>query len=67
MPISVNGTLTEEEFEVIRFVKDIAPFPLLLGKSWIEKDQIRRKANEEALEKKNLRGILAKKVDQLRK
>ena len=48
VPIMVHGTLTEEEFEVIMFVEDNAPFPLLLGKTWIEKDQIRRKAEEEA-------------------
>ena len=52
VPIIVHGTLTEEEFEVIRFVEDSAPFPLLLGKTWMEKDQIRRKAKEEAIEQK---------------
>ena len=50
--IIVHGTSTEEEFGVIRFVEDNAPFPLLLGKTWIEKDQIKRKAEEEAIEKK---------------
>jgi hypothetical protein len=50
--IIVHGTSTEEEFEVINFVGDNAPFPLLLGKTWIEKDQIRRKAEEDAKEKK---------------
>jgi hypothetical protein len=43
VPVIVHGTLAEEEFEVIRFVEEISPFPLLLGKTWIEKDQIRRK------------------------
>jgi hypothetical protein len=52
IPIIVQGTSTEEEFEVIKFVGDITPFPLLLGKTWIQKDQIRRKAEEEAIEKK---------------
>jgi hypothetical protein len=47
VPIIVHGTSTEEEFEVIKFVGDNAPFPLLLGKTWIEKDQIRRKTEEE--------------------
>jgi hypothetical protein len=32
------GTINEEEFKVIRFVENNAPFSLLLGKSWIEKD-----------------------------
>jgi hypothetical protein len=53
VPIIVHGTSTEEEFEVIKFVEDNTPFPLLLGKTWIEKDRIRRKAKEEATEKKN--------------
>jgi hypothetical protein len=48
IPIIVHGTSTVEEFEVIKFVEDSAPFPLLLGMTWIEKDQIRRKAEEEA-------------------
>jgi hypothetical protein len=33
-----HETSTEEDFEVIRFVENNAPFPLLLGKTWIEKD-----------------------------
>jgi hypothetical protein len=39
----------------------------LLGKTWIEKDQIRRKAEEEATEKKKkeLRDFIARKIDRL--
>jgi hypothetical protein len=44
VPIIVHGTSTEAEFEVIKCFGDNAPFPLLLGKPWIEKDQIKRKA-----------------------
>jgi hypothetical protein len=47
VPIIIHGTSTEDEFEVIKFVENNAMFPLLLGKTWIEKDQIRRKAEEE--------------------
>jgi hypothetical protein len=50
VPMIAHGTLTEEEFEVIKFVENNAPFSILLGKAWIEKDQIRRKAEEEARE-----------------
>jgi hypothetical protein len=46
VPIIVHGTSNEEEFEVIRFFGDNAPFPLLLGMIWIEKDQIRKKVEE---------------------
>ena len=48
IPIIVHGTSTEEEFEVIKFVENNAPFPLLLGKNWIEKDKLRRKEEDEA-------------------
>jgi hypothetical protein len=67
IPIIVHGTSTEEEFEVIKFVENNAPFPLLLGKPWIEKDHIRRKAEEEATENKNqeLRDFIARKIDRL--
>jgi hypothetical protein len=67
VPIIVHGTSTKEEFEVIQFVGNNAPFPLLLGKTWIEKDQIRRKAEEEATEKKKqeLRDFIARKIDRL--
>jgi hypothetical protein len=36
--IIIHGTSTKEEFEVITFVENNAPFPILLGKTWIEKD-----------------------------
>jgi hypothetical protein len=52
IPMIAHGTSTEEEFEVIRFVDKITPFPLSLGKTWIEKNHIRRKAEDEAIEKK---------------
>jgi hypothetical protein len=67
VPMISHGTSTEEEFEVIKFVENNAPFPLLLGKTWIKKDWIRRKAKEEATKKKNkeLRDLIARRIDQL--
>jgi hypothetical protein len=67
IPMISHETLTEEEFEVIRFVEKNAPFPLLLGKTWIEKDQIRSKAEEEATEwkKQELRDFIARNIAQL--
>jgi hypothetical protein len=43
--ISMNATetSTEEDFEIIKFIEDSAPFTMLLGKSWIDRDQARRK------------------------
>jgi hypothetical protein len=67
VPMIAHDTSTEEEFEVIKFVENSAPFPLLLGKPWIEKDQIRRKTEEVAIEqkKKELRDFIARKIARL--
>jgi hypothetical protein len=50
--LGINGTLIEEEFKVIKFIENNAPFLALLGKNWIDKDQIQRKEEKETLEKK---------------
>jgi galactokinase len=67
VPMMVHETSTEEEFEIIKFVENNAPFALLLGKTWIEKDYIRRKAEEEATEQKKqeLRDFIARKIERL--
>ena len=67
IPMIAHETLTEEEFEFIKFVENNAPFTLLLGKMWIEKDHIRRKAEEEATEQKKqeLRDFITRKIEQL--
>jgi hypothetical protein len=49
--MSSHGTLTGEDFEVVKFIENNAPFSMLLGKHWIKRDQARRK-EEEVLEKK---------------
>jgi hypothetical protein len=41
--MSSHGTSTKEEFEIVKFFENNAPFAIFLGKTWIEKDQIRRK------------------------
>jgi hypothetical protein len=48
MTIITHETSNEEEFEVIKFIENNAPFPVLLGKTWIEKDQIKRNEEEES-------------------
>jgi hypothetical protein len=48
--MSAHGTSIEEEFEIVKFIENNTPFSILLGKTWIEKDQIRRKQEEEDLE-----------------
>jgi hypothetical protein len=30
--MNANGTLTEEDFEIIKFIEEISPFTMLLGK-----------------------------------
>jgi hypothetical protein len=67
VPMIAHETLTKEEFEFIKFIENNTPFPLLLGKTWIEKDHIRRKVEEEATEqtKKELRDLITKKIMRL--
>jgi hypothetical protein len=43
IPMISHETSTKEEFEVIKSVENNVIFPLLLGKTWIEKDHIIRK------------------------
>jgi hypothetical protein len=65
--MDVNGTLTEEYFEIIKFIKNNAPFTMLLGKPWIEKDQARRKEEEEILEQKKqeLKDFMTRRITHL--
>jgi uncharacterized Fe-S cluster protein YjdI len=48
--MTVNGTSTEEDFEIIKFIEDSALFTMLLRKPWIERDQAKKKEEEEVLE-----------------
>jgi hypothetical protein len=47
--MNANGTLTEEDFEIIKFIENNAPFTMLLGKPWIERNQARRQEEKEFL------------------
>ena len=47
IPMTVNGTSIEEDFEIIKFIEDSAPFTMLIGKPWIDKERARRKEEEE--------------------
>jgi hypothetical protein len=49
IPMTSNGTSTKEDFEIIRFIEDSAPFTMLLGKAWIDGEQARNKEEEEVL------------------
>jgi hypothetical protein len=67
IPMNVNGTSTEEDFEIIKFVEDNAPFTMLIGKPWIDRAQARRKEEEEALEQKkqDLKDFMTRRITQL--
>jgi hypothetical protein len=64
--MSVHGTSTEEDFEIVKFIENNAPFSILLGKPWIETDQARRK-EEEVLEQKKqeLKDFLTRRITHL--
>jgi hypothetical protein len=63
IPMNANGTSTDEDFEIIKFIEESAPFTMLLGNPWIEKDQARKK-EEEALEQKKqeLKAFMTRKI-----
>jgi hypothetical protein len=44
--MSAHGTMIEEDFEVVKFIENNAPFSMLLGKPWIERNQNGRKEEE---------------------
>jgi hypothetical protein len=50
--MNANGTSTEEDFDIIKFIENNTPFTMLQGKPWIERDQAIRKEEEKVLEQK---------------
>jgi hypothetical protein len=50
--MTINGNLTEEDFEIIKFLEDSAPFTMLIGKPWIDREKARQKEEEKVLEQK---------------
>jgi hypothetical protein len=67
MPMTINGTSTKEDFEIIKFFEDHAPFTMLIGKPWIDRDQTRRKKEEEFLEQKKqeLKYLMTRRIAHL--
>ena len=64
--MNVNGILTEEDFEIIKFIEDSAPFSMLLGNPWIERDQARKKEEEKVLERQRqeLKDFMTRRITQ---
>jgi hypothetical protein len=65
--MNANGTSIEEDFEIIKFIEDNAPFTMLLGKPWIERDQAKKKEEENILElqRQELTDFMTKRIMQL--
>jgi hypothetical protein len=67
IPMTVNEASTKEDFEIIKFFEDKAPFTMLIEKPWIDRDQARRKEEEEVLEQKKqeLKDFMNKRIAHL--
>jgi hypothetical protein len=65
--MSANGTSIEEEFKVVKFIEDNAPFPMFHRKPWIERDQAIRQEEEEVLEQKKqeLKDFMTRRITHL--
>jgi hypothetical protein len=64
--MSAHLTSTEEEFDVVKFIENNAPFAILLGKPWIERDETRRKENEFLEQKKQeLKDFMTRRITHL--
>jgi hypothetical protein len=61
--MNANGTSTDEDFEVVKFIENNTQFTMLLRKPWIEKDQTRRKKNEVLEQKKQeLKDFMTRRI-----
>ena len=67
IPMTVNGTSTKEDFEIIKFIEDNALFTMLLEKPWIERDQAKKNEEEEVLEqqRQELKYFMTKRIAQM--
>jgi hypothetical protein len=67
IPMTVNETSTEEDFEIIKFIEGGAPFTMLLGKPCIDRDQARKKEEEKVLQQKRqeLKDFMTRRITQL--
>ncbi len=65
--VSIQGTSIVEEFKVVRFIKDSVPFPILLEKTWIAVDRLRREQESITERNKKLSEILEWRLTQIMK
>ena len=67
IPMTVIGTLTKEDFEIIKFVEDNAPFTMLIEKPWIDREQAIRREEQKVLEQKKqeLKDFMTRRITHL--
>jgi hypothetical protein len=67
IPMIVNGTSVEEDFEIIKFFEDNTLFTMLIGIPWIDREQARRKEEEKVLEQKKqeLKDFMTRRITHL--
>jgi hypothetical protein len=67
IPMIINGTSTEEDFEIIKFVDENTSFTMLIGKPWIDREQARRREEEKVLEQKKqeLKDFMTRRIAHL--
>jgi hypothetical protein len=64
--MTTHGTSIEEYFEIVKFMESSALFPVLLGKTWIVKDQSRKQEEEDLEQKKQeLKAFMARRIAHL--
>jgi hypothetical protein len=65
--MNANGTSTKEDFEIVKFIENNAPFTMLLGNPWIERNQAKRKEEEKVLvqNKKELKDFMTRRITHL--
>jgi hypothetical protein len=51
--MTINGTSTEDDFEIIKFVDDNTLFTMLEGKPWIDRDQASETKKKKSWRKRN--------------
>jgi hypothetical protein len=67
IPMTVNGTSTKEDFEIIKFVEDNARFTMLIGKPYIDREWARQREEAKVLEQKKqeLKDFMTRRIAHL--
>ena len=64
--MTTHGTSTKEDFEIVKSVESSASFPVLLGKTWIVKDQSWKQEEADLEQKKQeLKAFVARRIAHL--